>query len=172
MIGQAAPDWSATAYCDGDELSMSNKDFAGKWYVMYFYPLDFTFICPTEIVGFEALKFDFEEESTEIIGVSTDSFFSHQRWFCDRSTFPQPITHPVLADTAHEVSKAFGVLKADQGVAFRATVIVDDHGVVRSVSVNDLSAGRSPDEVLRTVQALQSGGLCPANWRKGEKFAA
>ena len=105
-----------------------------------------------------------------MIGVSTDSFFSHKAWFADRKTFPQEITHPVIADTNHAVSRAFGVLKEDQGVAYRATVIVDDKGIVRSVAMNDLSVGRSPQEVLRTVQALQSGGLCGADWKKGDKF--
>jgi peroxiredoxin (alkyl hydroperoxide reductase subunit C) len=105
-----------------------------------------------------------------VVGASTDSFFSHKAWFADRNTFPQPITHAVLADTNHSVSRAFGVLKEEQGVAYRATVIVDDKGTVRAVAVNDLSAGRSPKEALRTVQALQSGGLCGADWKKGDKF--
>ena len=135
--------------------------------MLYWYPLDFTFVCPTEIKGFQSLTSDFGDESVAVIGVSTDSFYSHKNWFADRKTFPQDITHPVIADTNHAVSRAFGVLKEDQGVAFRATVIVDDKGIVRSVAVNDLSVGRSPKEVLRTVQALQSGGLCGADWQKG-----
>src|SRR5262249_57923716 len=106
------------------------------------------------------------------IGVSTDSFFSHKAWFADRKTFPQEITHPVIADTNHAVTRAFGVLKEDQGVAFRATIIVDDKGIIRSVSVNDLSVGRSPNGILRTVQALQSGGVCGAGGEKGEKDVA
>ena len=103
-----------------------------------------------------------------MIGVSTDSVFSHKAWFSCRETFPQEITHPVLADTTHEFSRAFGVLKEDLGVGYRATVIVDNEGNVRSMAVNDLSVGRSPKEVLRTVQALQSGKLCGANWNKGD----
>ena len=109
-------------------------------------------------------------DSVEVIGASTDSFFSHKAWFADRDTFASEITHPVIADTNHEFAKAFGVLKEDAGIAFRATVVIDDKGVVRSWNVNDLSAGRNPGEVLRTVQALQSGGMCGANWKKGEKF--
>jgi alkyl hydroperoxide reductase subunit AhpC len=170
IIGTKAPEWSAPAYVDGEEKVLSNKDFDGKWYVLYWYPLDFTFVCPTEIKGFQALLEDFSDDDVAVVGASTDSFFSHKAWFADRDTFPLEITHPVIADTNHSVSRAFGVLKEDLGVAFRATVVVDPEGIVRSVSVNDLSVGRSPAEVLRTVQALQSGGLCGAGWSKGDEF--
>jgi peroxiredoxin (alkyl hydroperoxide reductase subunit C) len=170
MIGTKAPAWSAPAYVNGEEKVLSNADFAGKWYVLYWYPLDFTFVCPTEIKGFQDLLEDFEDDGVAVIGASTDSFFSHKAWFADRETFPNTITHPVLADTNHSVSRAFGVLKEDGGVAFRATVVVDPEGVIRSVAVNDLDVGRSPKEVLRTLQALQSGGLCGADWEKGKDF--
>ncbi len=172
LVGRPAPQWCTTAYASGKEVDISSEQYKGKWHVLYFYPLDFTFICPTEIKGFQALSDEFAKEGVEVVGVSTDSFFSHQAWFADRKTFPQEITHPIVADTNHSVSRAYGVLKEDQGVAYRATVIVDDEGIVRSFAVNDLSAGRSPGEVLRTVQALQSGGLCGADWSKGEDFAA
>ena len=170
MIGQPEPAWKALAYYRGEQKPLSSDDFRGKWHVLYWYPLDFTFVCPTEIKGFQGLLKEFEDESVAIIGVSTDSFYSHKSWFADRKTFPQDVTHPVIADTNHAISRAFGVLKEDQGVAFRATVIVDDKGVVRSVAVNDLSVGRSPKEILRTVQALKSGGLCGADWQKGQQF--
>ncbi len=172
MIGRPAPEWKAVAYVKGEQRELSSRDYEGKWHVLYWYPLDFTFVCPTEIRGFQELLNEFKEEGVEVIGVSTDSFFSHKAWFSDRKTFPQEITHPILADTSHAVSRAFGVLKEDQGVAYRATVIVDDKGIIRAVSLNDLSVGRSPREVLRTVQALRSGGLCGADWKKGEAFAA
>ena len=113
---------------------------------------------------------EFEDDGVSVIGMSTDSFFCHNAWFADRETFPNEITHPVVADTNHAVAKAFDVLKEDLGVTYRATIIVDDQGVVRSLAVNDLTAGRSPKEVLRTVQALRSGGLCGADWNKGEDF--
>lgn len=170
MIGQPEPEWKALAYVNGEEKTLSNKDYKGKWHVLYWYPLDFTFVCPTEIKGFQSLLGDFRDDKTEVIGVSTDSFFSHKAWFADRKTFPDQITHPVLADTNHAVSRAFGVLKEDQGIAYRATVVVDDKGIIRSIAQNDLSVGRSPGEVLRTVQALQSGGLCGADWKKGQSF--
>jgi alkyl hydroperoxide reductase subunit AhpC len=170
MIGKKAPQWSSTAYVKGDEKEVKSSDFAGKWYVLYWYPLDFTFVCPTEIKGFQELLEDFEDDGVAVIGASTDSYFSHKAWFADRQSFPQEITHPVLADTNHSVSRAFDVLKEDSGVAFRATMIVDPDGIVRSEAINDLSVGRSPREVLRTLQALQSGGLCGADWEKGKTF--
>lgn len=172
LVGENAPSWSATACVNGEEKTVSSEDYKGRWYVLYWYPLDFTFVCPTEIRGFQALLGKFKDEGVDIIGASTDSFFSHNAWFSDSAIFSEKITHPVLADTNHQVSRAFGVLKEDVGIAYRGTVIVDNEGVVRSVSINDLTAGRSPDEVLRTVQALQSGGLCGANWKKGDEFAA
>lgn len=172
LIGKPAPSWSAVAYVNGDEKHLKSDDFKGKWHVLYWYPLDFTFVCPTEIKGFQSLIGDFKDDGVDVIGVSTDSFFSHKAWFADRETFPEEITHPVIADTSHEVSRAFDVLKEDQGVAFRATVVIDDKGVVRAMSVNDLSVGRSPKEILRTVQGLQAGGLCGADWKKGDNFAA
>ena len=170
LIGQPEPEWQGVAYINGDQKHISSKDFEGKWHVLYWYPLDFTFVCPTEIVGFQKLLGDFRDDGVELIGASTDSFFSHNAWFADREIFPEAITHPVLADTNHSVSRAFGVLKEDAGIAFRATVIVDDKGIIRSVSINDTEVGRSPAEVLRTVQAFQSGGLCGANWSKGDDF--
>jgi peroxiredoxin (alkyl hydroperoxide reductase subunit C) len=97
-----------------------------------------------------------------VIGASTDSFFSHKAWFSDRQTFPNEIAHPVLADTNHSISRAFEVLKEEAGIAYRASVVVDEQGVVRAHHVNDVQVGRSPAEVLRTVQALKSGGFCPA----------
>ena len=170
LIGKQAPPWTAVAHVDGEQKTLSGSDFDGRWYVLYFYPLDFTFVCPTEITGFEELKTDFDDDEVAIIGASTDSFFSHKAWFADRQIFAEAITHPVLADTNHEVSRAFDVLKADEGIAYRATVVVDDSGVVRSVAVNDTEVGRSPAEVLRTVQAFQSGGLCGADWKTGDDF--
>lgn len=172
VIGQKTPAWRARAHLNGNEVTLTSEDYAGKWHVLYFYPLDFTFICPTEIVGFQQLSDAFADENVSLVGVSTDSYFSHLTWFRDRQTFPQEITHPIIADPAHTVSRAFGVLNEKEGVAWRATVIIDDQSIVRAMAINDLNAGRSPAEVLRTTQALMSGGLCAANWQKGEAFAA
>ena len=170
MIGEREPEWCGTAFQNGEEVNISSDQYNGKWHVIYWYPLDFTFVCPTEIRGFQSLVDQFSAAGVEIVGASTDSFFSHMHWFADREIFPDEITHPVVADTNHALSRAFGVLKEDQGVAYRATVVVDDQGLIRSMSTNDLSAGRSPSEVLRTVQALQSGGLCAMDWSPGDAF--
>jgi len=172
LVGKKAPEWTAPAYLKGEEATISSKDYAGKWHVIYWYPLDFTFICPTEIREFEELAGEFADEGAAVIGASTDSFFSHKNWFEDGKTFKAPITHPVIADTNHKVSKAFKVLLKKAGIAYRATVIIDDKGIVRSYSVNDTNAGRSPKETLRTLQALKAGGLCGADWSKGDDFVA
>ncbi len=172
MIGTQVQPWSSPAYHNGEEINLSAADYSGRWHVLYFYPLDFTFICPTEIRGFEALQGAFKQEDAKVIGASTDSFYSHQKWFADQSTFKNGVTHPVLADTSHAVSRYFGVLNESQGVAYRATVIIDDQNVIRSYAVNDLNAGRSPAETLRVLQALKSGGLCGADWTEGQPFAA
>jgi len=111
MIGHKTPEWTATAYVNGEQKTIGSKDYAGKWHVLYWYPLDFTFVCPTEIKGFQEKSSDFKDDRVELVGVSTDSFYSHKAWFADRKTFPQEITHPVIADTNHAVSRAFGVLK-------------------------------------------------------------
>lgn len=172
MIGRKAPQWSSTAYVSGESKTIGNQDFAGKWHVLYWYPLDFTFVCPTEITGFQKQLENFADDGVEVIGASTDSYFSHKAWFEDGKTFDCAITHPVIADTSHQVSRAFGVLNDEMGVAYRATIVIDPEGIIRSYQVNDLSVGRNPEEVLRTVQAFQSGGLCGADWKKGEEFVA
>jgi peroxiredoxin (alkyl hydroperoxide reductase subunit C) len=172
MVGNKEPDWSGSAYVKGERKPLHAQDYVGKWHLIYWYPADFTWLCPTEIRGIQAMLPQFTADGIEVIGASTDSFFSHKAWFADRKTFPQEITHPVLADTNHSVSRAFGVLKEDAGIAYRASVVIDDKGITRAHYVNDVQVGRSPAEVLRVVQALQSGGFCPADWKKGEKFAA
>ncbi len=110
MIGRKEPEWAGTAYIKGDQRQVSSKDYAGKWHILYWYPLDFTFVCPTEIRGFQENLTQFQDDRIDVIGVSTDSFYSHKAWFADRKTFPQEITHPVVADTNHSVSRAFEVL--------------------------------------------------------------
>lgn len=170
MILQKAPSWSSTAYHNNEQIDISSEEYTGKWYILYWYPLDFTLICPTEIREFQRLLHAFEREDTAIIGCSTDSFHSHRAWFSETPTFFKPITHPVLADTSHHVTRAFGMLNEARGVAFRGTVIVDDKGIIRSEAANDTTVGRNPSEVLRTLEALRAGGVCGVNWNKGDAF--
>jgi peroxiredoxin (alkyl hydroperoxide reductase subunit C) len=145
----------------------TNASLAGKWGVYVFWPKDFTFVCPTEIVGFDALNGEFEDRDAQLIGVSTDSEFVHLAWRQSREDLAK-VAYPWLADIKKELTVACGVLEENEGVALRATFIVDPEGIIRYAAVNDLSVGRSPDEVLRVLDALQTDELCPCNWQKGE----
>jgi peroxiredoxin (alkyl hydroperoxide reductase subunit C) len=134
--------------------------------VLFFYPRDFTFICPTELVAFGELEADFKAEEAVVIGASTDSFFSHKAWF-ESDARLLLVNYPVLADTSHQLSKGFDVL-LDDGASLRGTFIIDPQGVVRHITVNDLEVGRNVQETLRVLQALRSGELCPVAWKPGE----
>jgi alkyl hydroperoxide reductase subunit AhpC len=139
-----------------------------RWKVLFFWPMDFTFVCPTEIAAFGKRERDFRDRETQILGASTDTQFVHLAW---RKTHPdlKELPFPMLADTRRELSSALGILHRGEGVPLRATFIVDPHGIIRWASVNDLKVGRSVDEVLRVLDALQTEELCPCNWKKGEK---
>jgi len=141
----------------------------GKWKVIFFWPKDFTFVCPTEIAAFGKLDREFQDRDAVIYGASTDSEFVHLAW---RRQHPdlKDLPFPMLADIKRELAAAFGILDKREGVALRATFIVDPESVIRFVSVHDLSVGRNVDEVLRTLDALQSDELCPCNWQQGDQF--
>ncbi len=147
---------------------LSNGSLGGKWGVYVFWPKDFTFVCPTEIVGFDNLNGEFDDRDAQLIGVSTDSEFVHLAWRQSRADLAK-VAYPWLADIKKELSVACGVLDDAEGVALRATYIVDPEGIIRYAAVNDLSVGRSPDEVLRVLDALQTDELCPCNWKKGDE---
>jgi peroxiredoxin (alkyl hydroperoxide reductase subunit C) len=140
----------------------------GKWQVIFFWPMDFTFICPTEIAEFGKHNKDFADRDAQVLGASTDTHFVHLAW---RNNPPdlKGLPYPMLADTKRELSSALGILHKEEGVALRATYIVDPDGVIRWVTVNDLSVGRNIDETLRVLDALQTDELCPCNWKKGER---
>jgi peroxiredoxin (alkyl hydroperoxide reductase subunit C) len=153
-----------TAFTD-----IGNDTDPGKWKVVFFWPKDFTFVCPTEIVAFGKLAGEFADRETVVYGASIDSEFVHLNWRLHHAELRElPIA--MLADIKRELSTALGVLDRNAGVALRATFIVDPAGVIRFASVNDLSVGRNPAEVLRVLDALQSNGLCPCNWNKGEEL--
>ncbi|MBB2169279.1 peroxiredoxin [Gluconacetobacter aggeris] len=153
----------------GDFVQISDKTDAGKWKLVFFWPKDFTFVCPTEIVAFGKLAGEFKDRDTVVYGVSIDSEFVHLNWRLHHEDL-KGLQIPMLADIKRELSSALGVLSAAAGVANRATFLVDPEGIIRHVSVNDLSVGRNPQEILRILDALQSDELCPCNWKQGEAF--
>ncbi len=170
-ISQPAPSFEhVTAYQKGHEgfRHVSLKDYKGKWIVLFFYPRDFTFICPTEIEGFGKMDWEFQHMNCEILACSTDSEWSHRAWF---STDPrlQGVAYSILADTTHAVSEAFDVYNVKDGLAERGLFIIDPEGIVKYALVSAGSVGRSVEETLRVLKALQSGELCPINWKPGEK---
>ena len=139
----------------------------GRWKVVFFWPMDFTFICPTEIAEFGRRHRDFEDRDAVVLGVSTDTHYVHLAWRRSHDDL-RDLPFPMVADTKRELASALGVLHNQDGVALRATFIVDPEGLIRHVSVNDLSVGRNVDETLRVLDALQTDELCPCNWQKGE----
>lgn len=147
--------------------TITDQDYMEKWKVYFFWPKDFTFVCPTEIAAFGKLNQEFQDRDTQVLGGSTDSEFVHLAWRQNHHDL-RHLPFPMLADIKRELSAALGVLDPQEGVAQRATFIVDPHNVIRFVSVNDLSVGRNPEEVLRVLDALQTGELCPCNWQKGQ----
>lgn len=171
-IGQKFPGFSLTGVVSND-LAQAFKTFdqdsaAGKWQVFFFWPKDFTFVCPTEIAGFGSLQREFTERDTAIYGVSVDSEFVHLAWRKDQPSL-RDLPFPMLSDIKRELSSALGILDPEAGVAQRATYIVDPEGIVRFVYVTDLNVGRNPQEVLRVLDALQTGELTPCSWSRGEE---
>lgn len=170
-VGDRLPSFSLQAVVgleQGREFQpITHESFPGRWKVIFFWPMDFTFVCPTEIAAFGRRNGDFLDRDTQLLGASIDTEYVHLAWRKDHKDLKE-LPFPMLADTKRELSQALGVLHQEAGVALRATFIVDPEGVIRHVSVNDLSVGRSVDEVLRVLDALQSGELCPCNWKKGE----
>ena len=167
-VGQPVPDHSVQAYIreEGSPSEFDLSNHRGKWVVLFFYPRDFTFICPTELAAFAERHDDFLDERAIVIGASTDSYFSHKAWF---ETDPRlaGVDYPVIADTAHELSRSFDVL-LDDGATHRGTFIIDPNGTLVHMSVNEHDVGRSVDEVLRILMAFRTGALCPADWTPGE----
>ena len=147
---------------------LTDKSYAGKWLVLFAWPKDFTFVCPTEIAAFGKLNGEFADRDTQVLGLSTDSEFVHLAWKRDHEDL-RDLPFPMLADIKRELCQELGILHKDEGVALRATFVVDPEGVIRHVSVNDLSVGRNPQETLRILDALQTDELCPCNWKQGEE---
>ncbi len=168
LIGKKAPDFKMTAVTgDGENFyEVKLDDYKGKWLIMFFYPLDFTFVCPTEITAFSVSINRFKEAGAEILAVSTDSHFSHQAWIRDGLG---KITYPMGADKTMVVAHDYGVLLEDEGVALRGLFIIDPDQVVKYSVIHENNVGRSVDETYRVLKAFQSGGLCAANWSDGDE---
>jgi alkyl hydroperoxide reductase subunit AhpC len=140
----------------------------GKWKVVFFWPKDFTFVCPTEIAAFGKLEKEFQARDAQLLGVSCDSEYVHLAWRREKEEL-HDLPFPMLSDIKRELAGKLGILDAEAGVAQRATYVVDPHGVIRFVYVTDMNVGRSPEEVLRVLDALQTDELCPCNWKQGEE---
>jgi peroxiredoxin (alkyl hydroperoxide reductase subunit C) len=171
MVGQPAPDFDMPSTKNVEKLNENVKlsDYKGKWVVLVFYPLDFTFVCPTELTAFSDRIEDFQAIGAELIGVSTDSVYSHRAWLQtprDKSGV-EGLKYPLAADMGGAVSRDYGVLIEDKGIALRGLFVIDPEGILRYGVVHDLNIGRSTEETLRVIQALQTGGMCQAEWRPG-----
>jgi alkyl hydroperoxide reductase subunit AhpC len=176
-VQREAPNFKATAVKGREFIELELSQLRGKYVVLFFYPLDFTFVCPTEIIAFDDRLEDFQKRNTEVVAVSVDSHFSHLAW----QKTPRAkgglgdVRYPLVADITKRISEDYGVLLTegeDAGVALRGLFVIDRKGVLRHVTINDLPLGRNVDEVLRTIDALQyfekHGEVCPANWQEGE----
>jgi peroxiredoxin (alkyl hydroperoxide reductase subunit C) len=170
-IGDKLPSFRLQAVVGLDKgrefKEITDETYKGKWQVLFFWPMDFTFICPTEIAEFGRRNADFADRDAQVLGASTDTHFVHLAWRKDHADL-KSLPYPMLADTKRELSQALGILHKEDGVPLRATFIVDPEGTIRWVSVNDLSVGRSVPEVLRVLDGLQTDELCPCNWEKGQ----
>ncbi|WP_314000720.1 peroxiredoxin [uncultured Paenibacillus sp.] len=172
LVGRPAPDFTMeTALGNGKDFGKASlSDFKGKWLVLFFYPLDFTFVCPTEITALSLAADEFKKLNTEILGVSTDSKHSHRAWIntpvSDNGL--GELNFPLAADLTKKVASDYGVLIEEEGIALRGLFIIDPEGELKYQVVNHNDVGRSVDETLRVLQALQSGGLCPMNWKPGQ----
>ncbi|MFM2063903.1 MAG: hypothetical protein RLZZ507_3574 [Cyanobacteriota bacterium] len=175
-VGQQAPDFTATAVADQEFKDIKLSDYRGKYVVLFFYPLDFTFVCPTEITAFSDRYEEFKNLNTEVLGVSVDSEFSHLAWIqTDRkSGGVGDLNYPLVSDIKKEISAAYNVLDPAAGIALRGLFIIDKDGVIQHATINNLAFGRSVEETLRTLQAIQHvqshpDEVCPAGWQPGEK---
>ena len=170
-VGQTFPQFNLTAVVTADLKTafqtVHHDSYKNKWLALFFWPKDFTFVCPTEMIEFGRLESEFKTRNTQLLGASIDSEFVHLAW---RSQHPglKDLPYPMLSDIKRELSSELGILDPKAGVSQRATYLIDPEGIIRFVMVTDLSVGRNPQEVLRVLDALQTGELCPCNWQKGD----
>ncbi len=168
MIGIRAPDFEAMAWKDNDFGKVKLSDYKGKWVVLFFYPADFTFVCPTELEGFAKEQDEFAGKNAAILAVSRDTEYVHKAWL-EADSRLKGVRYPMIADRKGEIAAKYGVLNEGTGNARRGLFIIDPDGIIKYVVITDDDVGRSTDETLRVLLALQSGGLCPVNWKPGEE---
>ena len=171
VIGKAAPQFEADAYHENQEKKIKLSDYKGKWVILFFYPADFTFVCPTELEDLTTHYEEIKKLNTEILSVSTDTVFSHKAWHNESDTIKK-IKFPMVADPTHFISSDYGVLIEEEGLALRGTFIIDPEGNLKTIEVHDNGIGRSGKELLRKLQAAQfvaehGDQVCPANWEPG-----
>ncbi|PLX97230.1 MAG: thioredoxin peroxidase [Desulfuromonas sp.] len=164
QVGQPAPEFTLEGVVGKEFKEVSLSDYRGKWLVLFFYPLDFTFVCPTEIIGFNDSTDAFAKLNAAVVGASVDSKFSHLAWISQELG---ELRYPLLSDITKETARRYGILIEQQGISLRGLYIVDPNSILRYMLVHDLGVGRSVEETLRVLEALQTGELCPVNWRKG-----
>jgi len=175
LVNQPAPDFTATAVVKGEFQDFTLSEQKGKYVLLFLYPLDFTFVCPTELHAFQAKLADFKALDVEVVGVSIDSHFTHAAWLNTPKSHGgiQGVDYPLVSDLTKEIARSYDVLLEDAGIALRGLFLIDKDGVVQHHVVNNLPLGRSVDEAIRIVEALQffeaNGEVCPANWQKGDK---
>jgi len=165
-VASRAPKFAGEAYSNGEIVKISSEDYKGKWIVIFFYPLDFTFVCPTEITGYSSANEEFAKRNAQLIGCSVDSVHSHKAW--SESSLGK-VNFPLLSDITKKISSDFNVLLEKEGIALRGTFIINPDGILQYAVIHDLNVGRSVEETLRVLDALQSGGLCAVGWKKGDK---
>jgi peroxiredoxin (alkyl hydroperoxide reductase subunit C) len=166
QVGGKAPDFELDAVLDDEYVKVRLDDYRGRWVVLFFYPLDFTFVCPTELRGFARKLDEFEQAGAQVLACSTDSRESHLAWL--ERDFDSSLGYPLLADPRRDMSRDYDVYLEDEGHTLRATFIIDPEGTIRYALMHDTNIGRSTDEILRALQALQTGELCPVDWHPGE----
>ncbi len=164
-VGQPAPDFTLNGVMGREFTKVSLSDYKGKWVVFFFWPLDFTFVCPTEVTEFTKRYKEIQDLGAQVLGASVDSQYAHLAWVDDIGEQ----AYPLLSDITKEVSRRYGVLIEDEGIALRGLFIIDPEGIIRYSVVHDLSVGRNVDETIRVLAALQTGELCPVGWEPGEE---
>ncbi len=166
QVGQPAPNFTMEGVSGKEFKEFTLEDYRGRWVVLFFYPLDFTFVCPTEIIGFNDHYEQFKKLNAEVLGASVDSKFSHLAWISNELG---DLHYPLLSDITKDVARQYGILIEEKGISLRGLYIIDPNGILRYELVHDLGVGRSVEETLRVLEALQTGELCPINWKKGTK---